>query len=253
MTTDDASDLIALVRKLGQRTDLDADDIDAILALPYRNDTCSARRYVVREGDSSSHGALLLSGFAFSSKLAGDGGRQILSVHVRGDLLGLNSGLLDAVDHNVQALTPCRIACIPHYAILALAEARPAIARAFWREAMVEASIAREWLLNVGRRTARQRISHLFCELAARQEAAGVCSGPTYHWPMTQEEVADALGLTSVHVNRTLQGLRRDGLLQASAHSVVVADWAALQVEGDFSPSYLHQPAASPDAASIAA
>ena len=107
----------------------------------------------------------------------------------------------------------------------------------------MDGSVFREWILNVGQRDARQRIAHLLCELALRQEEAGLCEGPDYEWPMTQEQIGDATGLTSVHVNRTVQRMRIDGLISTSKQHVTITDWPSLQKAGDFSRGYLHQAA----------
>jgi CRP-like cAMP-binding protein len=241
MPNSDVSALAPVVGKLTRRSLLGPVEIDALLALPHRVMDQYAASYIVREGDQAVDCVALLSGFAHRSKTAGDGGRQILSIHLRGDLLDLQNGLLDRADHSVQALSAVRVAYIPHRAILDLAAAYPAIARALWRDTLVDGSIFREWIVNVGKRNARQRISHLLCELAVRQEAAGLCKPPRYGWPMTQEQIGDATGLTSVHVNRTLQGMRSDGLLSTDSRSVTITDWSRLQAEGDFNRAYLHE------------
>lgn len=232
----------SMVAKLTQRSQLGSAEIDALLNLPHRVARIDPGAYLVREGDKADSCIALLSGFVYRSKIAGSGARQILSIHLRGDLVDLQNSLLDQADHSVQALTHAEAAHIPHQAIIDVCEAFPAVARALWRDTLVDGSVFLEWILNVGQRNARQRIAHLFCELALRQEAAGICKGPAYEWPMTQEQIGDATGLTSVHVNRTLKGMRSDGLITTSRHSVTVADWHRLQVAGDFTRAYLHLP-----------
>lgn len=244
MPTPDPNVLAPMVHKLTKRSRLGSAETQALLGLPYRLATSDAHSYLVREGDKSGVCVLLLSGFVYRSKIAGSGTRQILSIHLRGDLVDLQNSLLDTADHNVQALTRADVAYIPQQAILNVAEAFPAVARALWRDTLVDASVFREWILNVGQRDARQRISHLLCEITLRQEEAGLCEGPTYEWPMTQEQIGDATGLTSVHVNRTLQAMRKDGLISTGSHAVTIKDWRALQAAGDFNRAYLHQDAA---------
>lgn len=230
-----------MVRKLARRSQLGSVETEALLDLPHRSATSDAGRYLVREGDKSDSCVLLLSGFACRSKITGSGARQILSIHLRGDVVDLQNGLLGEADHSVQALTRVKIAYLPQQAIQDVAAAYPAVARALWRDTLVDASIFREWILNVGQRDARQRIAHLLCELSLRQEEAGLCEGPSYEWPMTQEQIGDATGLTSVHVNRTIQGMRKDGLIVTGSRSVSITDWPTLQRAGDFSSAYLHQ------------
>ncbi|WP_363755480.1 Crp/Fnr family transcriptional regulator [Sphingobium sp. LSP13-1-1.1] len=230
-----------MVHKLASRSPLGPADTAALLALPYRLATRDPGTYLVREGDRADSCIVLLSGFAYRSKMTGDGDRQILSIHLQGDLVDLQNSLLEVADHNVQALTRVELAYISQEAILDVAAAYPAVTQAFWRDTLVDASVFREWILNVGQRDARQRISHLLCELALRQEAAGICEGPRFEWPMTQEQVGDATGLTNVHVNRTLQRLREDGLISLGSKSVTITNWQDLQDAGDFNSAYLHQ------------
>lgn len=241
MPTTNSLVLAPMVRKLASDSHLGPDEIKALLAMPYRLASSDPGTYLVREGDKSSNCILLLSGFAYRSKVTGSGGRQILSVHLKGDFVDLQNSLLDIADHSVQALTSVEVAYVPHAAILEVAAAYPAIAQALWRDTLVDGSVFREWIVNVAQRDARQRISHLLCELALRQEAAGICEGPSYDWPMTQEQIGDATGMTNVHVNRTLRRMRSDGLISMSSRSVTITDWPALQAAGDFSRAYLHQ------------
>ena len=134
-----------------------------------------------------------------------------------------------------------RLARIPHDALRSAAEEYPALARALWRDTLIDISVAREWLLSVGRRDARQRVAHIMCEMAVRTEAAGLREGSKYLWPLTQEELGDAAGLTAVHVNRTVQRLRREGLVGVSYGEVRIVDWPGLQAAGDFRAGYLHE------------
>ncbi len=241
MPSPTASPLAPMIRKLMKRSELEPRDIAALEALPCRMIASDAGTYLVREGDKPKDCLVLLSGFVYRSKITGEGARQILAVHLSGDLIDLESGLLNAADYSLQALTCIEGAYIPHQALLEVAEEHPAIGRALWRETLVDGAIYREWILNVGRRNSRQRISHLLCELALRQEAAGLCDGPNYAWPMTQEQIGDATGLTSVHVNRTIQSMRSDGLISITNRSVTINDWHGLSVAGDFRRAYLHE------------
>ena len=234
------SALTPMVNKLAQRTALGVAERDALLSLPHRTAQLRRGSFIAREGDTPLKCCLLLSGFVYRHKMTGDGTRQILAVHVQGDLVDLQNGLLAQADHNVQPLTGIEVAFIPHEAILAVAATFPRIARALLADMAATGSILSEWLLNVGQRNARERICHLLCELAVRQEAAGIRVGADYAWPITQEQLGDATGLTSVHINRTLQALRREGLLSPSSRQVTVTNWARLREQGDFSPAYLH-------------
>jgi CRP-like cAMP-binding protein len=159
---------------------------------------------------------------------------------MKGDVVDLQNSLLRRSDHNVQALTNIEVALIPVQAVRDLAFNRPNIGKAMWYETLVDASIFREWTLNVGRRQARERTAHLLCEFAMRLDVAGLGTQAHYELPMTQEQLADALGLTSVHVNRTLKSLEAEGLIERTRRSVIIGDWKALAGVGDFDPNYLH-------------
>jgi len=236
------SALHPLLRKLRQWRALDDADAAAVLALPHVVRAIGAGQVVVWDGDRPQSCCAILSGFAFRHKIASGGVRQILSVHMRGDLVDIHNAMLRVADHNVQMLTEGQIAMIPIDAVLALSAERPRVAEALWYETLVDGAIFREWIVNVGRRDARTRIAHLLCELALRQEQAGLGGRLDYEMPMTQEQIADATGLTAVHVNRMLMGLRTDGLIARTNRSITVADWAQLAAAGDFNPRYLHIP-----------
>ncbi len=215
-------------------------DQAALLALPFREVKLRPQEYMVREGDRPQHSCLMISGFSVRHKIAGNGGRQIFSIHMKGDLADLQNSLLGMADHNLQALTHVEAALIPVEAVQEIAFTRPAIGRAMWYETLVDASIFREWTLNVGRRDARTRAAHLLCEFALRLEVAGLGERCSYELPMTQEQLADAMGLTSVHTNRTLMGLGENGLISRTQRSVTINDWPGLMQVGDFDPAYLH-------------
>ena len=205
--------LALMVRKLELWQVLSDADRDAVLALPFIERELDPGQFIVWEGDKPQHSCLLISGFAFRHKTAGSGGRQILSIHMKGDLVDLQNSLLGVADHNVQMLSAGRVALIPIEAIREIAFSRPNVGMAMWYETLVEGSIFREWVLNIGRRNALTRIAHLLCEFALRLEVAELGRPTEYELPITQEQLADAVALTSVHVNRTLMKLEADGLI----------------------------------------
>lgn len=229
-----------MLRKLQLWMRLDEGDQKAILSLPYTLRKLGPQQYIVRDGERPVHSCLLLSGFAYRHKLTGEGGRQIMSIHMKGDVVDLQNSLLRRSDHNVQALTKIEVALMPVEAIQDLAFKRPMVGKAMWFETLVDASIFREWTLNVGRRPGRARTAHLLCEFALRLEVAGLGEQCDYELPMTQDQLADALGLTPVHVNRTLKSLERDGLIERKQRSVKIASWQNLAAAGDFDSNYLH-------------
>lgn len=234
--------LAPFVRKLSLHASLDRDDQSALLALPITVRNLEPGHHIVREGDKPTHCCMVVSGFAIRHKIAGDGGRQIVNVHLSGDMVDLQNSLLSTADHNVQALTKMTAAFIPREAIVELAFSRPAVGKALWLETLVEGSISREWVLNVGRRDAQTRLAHLLCEFAYRLDAVGMGPECNYELPMTQEQLADTVGLTPVHVNRTLKALDAAGLTKRSKRSVVITDLQKLAETGDFRSTYLHLP-----------
>jgi len=217
-----------------------ADPRDAVLSLPYTLRTLEAATYTVREADVPEHCAVLVSGFAYRQKLAGDGSRQIVALHIPGDALDFQNLFLDVSDHSVQMLTRAEVAFLTMRDLQLLARERPAVAHAILVKILVEASIFREWVLNVGRRDSRTRIVHLLCELGVRLDAEGLADDYGYELPMTQEQLADAVGLTPVHVNRTLKALEAEGLIVRSKRSISFPDWKRLRNVGDFNQRYLH-------------
>jgi CRP-like cAMP-binding protein len=233
--------LSKMVRKLETRVHLDANDRAAILALPHVLRTYEAPAYVLREGEPPrKHCSFIVSGLAFRQKLAATGARQIVSIHLAGDFLDLQHLFLNRADHSVQALSRLETAEIERSALQDLILQHPAIGRAMWVDALVDASIFREWVLNVGRRDARTRVAHLLCEVSLRMEVAGLADGQGYELPMTQEQLGDAVGLTSVHVNRTLKALAEEGLIRRDRRYVQFNDMARLRAVADFSALYLH-------------
>ena len=234
--------LAPLMRKLSLHAPLDQDDRTALLALPHSVRNLEPGQYVVREGDKPTHSCLVLSGYAIRHKIAGDGGRQIVNIHLSGDMVDLQNSLLAIADHNVQALSKMSAAFVPREAIVEIAFSRPAVGKALWIETLIEGSISREWVMNVGRRDAQTRLAHLLCEFAYRLDAVGIGPACNYELPMTQEQIADSTGLTPVHVNRTLQVLDAAGLTKRSKRSVIITDLQKLADTGDFRSTYLHLP-----------
>ncbi|WP_156677834.1 Crp/Fnr family transcriptional regulator [Sphingomonas profundi] len=245
--TRDTPLLLPMVQKLQQWKPLDEADRDAILALPCRAETLRPGGYIVRQGDSTTTSCLLVSGVAFRQKVVDGGGRSILAIHMRGDIVDLQNSLLRHADHSVQALTKIDVAFIPREAIVDVAFRFPNVGLAMWYDTLVDGSIFREWIASNSRRDALSRLAHLLCEFGLRMEAAGLADRLCYELPMTQDQLADALGLTPIHVNRTLKRLEELGLISRTQRSVTVTNWANLARVGDFSCDYLHLPASTPD------
>src|SRR3954451_20239307 len=242
MMISDKHPLSGFLRDVTAHERLSDEDRDAILALPHRGRKLDPGAYLVREGSLPSQCSVLVEGFAYRQKMTGDGSRQILAVCVPGDAVDLQNIFLDISDHSVQMLTRGTVADIPREALQQLVLTKPQVGRAVIQLTLVEASILREWVVNVGRRDARERIAHILCEFAVRLEVRGLASGNGFELPMTQEQLADATGLTPVHVNRVLKGLEADGLITRQRRQIHYGNWRALQDAGDFSRTYLHVP-----------
>jgi CRP-like cAMP-binding protein len=230
-----------MLRKLEYRQKLDAGDQAAVLALPHKIKHLEAHDYIVRQGDLAEHSCVMLSGFCVRQKIVSNGSRQIVAIQMKGEMVDLQNSLLGAADHAVQMLTAGKIAMIPREEIVRIAFDRPAVGKAMWLDTLVDGSIFREWVANVGRRDARTRVAHLLCEFSLRLRLAGLGEQTDYELPMTQEQLADATGLTAVHINRTIKSLEADGLIErTSPRSIGIGDWRKLAEVGDFQSTYLH-------------
>lgn len=229
-----------LLDNLELRSPLPEVDRQTILALPYSMKSLAPGSYAVREGEPPTGCGVLVSGFAYRQKLTGDGGRQILSIHIPGEALDFQNIFLNVADHSVQMLTRGHVALIPRADIQRIARTSAAIGHAILVNILVDASIFREWILNVGRRDAKSRLAHMLCELAVRLDAFGLADDMGYHLPMTQAELADALGLTPVHLNRVIRSLEVDGLIIRSKRNISFPDWERMLDIADFNDRYLH-------------
>lgn len=232
-----------VLNKLTRLGTLDVRDRQAIASLRHRVQQVPSGHTLVRQGDIPRECCVLVDGYACRHKSTSSGARQIVSFHIPGDILDVQRLLLPTADHDVEAITPARIAWKAAAELRRLLKDNPRINDALWRDALVDASIFREWVLNVGRRGAQSRIAHMLCEFAARREAAGLGSPERFELPMTQDQIADATGLTVVHVNRSLQALGKAGVIHRKNRHFVIADWKRMREVADFDAAYLHQAA----------
>jgi CRP-like cAMP-binding protein len=229
-----------LIRKLESIFTLSDDERHALQELPMQVVAIKADQDIVREGDRPSRSCLILSGFACTYKVTVQGKRQIVSFNLPGDVPDLQSLHLKVIDNSISTISPCSVGFITHEDLRAICERYPRITAAFWRETLIDGAIFREWVLNVGRREAYTRMAHVFCELLTRLTAVGLVEDHACDLPITQGEFADALGVTTVHVNRVLQAMRADGLIELSGDRLNIPDWERLKQVGEFDPAYLH-------------
>ena len=230
-----------IIRNLDSTFRLSDQERTALEDLPMHIQAIRADQDIVREGDRPSRCFALLDDYTATYKMTGDGKRQIHSWHIPGDIPDLQSLHLRVLDNSVVTLTPCRVGIIQHEVLRELCRKQPRIMEAFWRQTLIDAAIFREWMTNIGRREAYSRMAHIICEWIVRMRAVGLVQDHTCDLPMTQGELADAMGVSTVHVNRVLQELRGDGLITLKGSRLEVLDWEQLKQAGDFDPTYLHQ------------
>ncbi len=228
------------VEKIETRDRLTEDEKAALMALPQKLVRTAARTRIVDEGERPTHACMVLEGMVYRSKVAVTGRRQIMSFHVPGDMVDLHTILFKVADHTIETVRSAAIVLVPHDAILKLIEDYPALGRAFWFDTLLDASIQREAMLNIGRRDAYSRTAHLFCELAVRLKRVGLVNGGSFDLPLTQTDIADALGVTPIHTNRVLAKLRTQRLLDVNGRCTTIHDWKALAAIGEFDATYLH-------------
>nr|WP_245216020.1 Crp/Fnr family transcriptional regulator [Pararoseomonas baculiformis] len=210
------------------------------MELPVHLREFEAGHDIVRAGDRPQASCLILSGFVCRYMLLSDGRRQIVAFHPPGDIPDLQTLHLKTMDHNVGTMAPTTAAFIPHEHLHRLTQQHPGLLHAFWRETLIDAAVFRAWLVSLGRKTAHERIAHLLCEMAMRFASVGLAEDHSYQMPVTQGDIADALGLSNVHVNRVLQDLRRDELIHWRRNTITVLNWKALEDLAGFDPGYLH-------------
>jgi CRP-like cAMP-binding protein len=232
--------LLPLIRKLESLTTLSDAERAAIASLPFRVQELPARHDIIRDGDTASQCCVVLDGWACRYKLLDGGKRQIFSFHIPGDIPDLPSLHIPLMDHSLATMKAATVAFIPHAAMHDLTAGFPGIGAKLWRDTLVDAGVFREWLISMGRRSSFGHMAHLFCELYLKQAAVGLADDHRCFLPITQSDLADALGLSSVHVNRVLQELRGKGMITLRGHSLVIHTWEDLVQAAEFDATYLH-------------
>lgn len=231
----------ALVRRLRSSSGLSEEEIRDIHALPINVKEYPAERAVVSDGERAAESCLIVEGFCARSKTIADGKRQILSIHIPGEIPDLMSLFLHVMDHDLMTLTPCTLGFIRHEALRRLHRRRPELAERFWRDTLIDAAMFREWIVNVGQRPAPARLAHVMIELRERLKVIGRVAGDGFEMPLTQEQIGDALGITAVHANRVIKQLRQDGIVDFHRGRVTVLSEDRLLELADFDDRYLHQ------------
>lgn len=237
----------AFVRKLQHGAELDAADQARLLSLALRPLSLTARQELQSEGEGPRTLPLVLEGWVCRYRILENGKRQITSLYVPGDLCEPFGVLPLFMDHPVAALTPARVARVAPEELKAVARSSPGIEHALWWDLLMMGGIERERIVSLGRRTATERIGHLFCELHSRFRMIGRADANSFDLPLTQADLSDLLGLSAVHINRSLQELRRIGLVSHRDGRVVLPDRQDLERVSHFDPGYLHAHGSRPE------
>jgi CRP-like cAMP-binding protein len=233
--------LAALLRRLNTVSGLDDADIAAIRALPINVRHWEAGRTIVSDGGRPTDCCLVIEGFCIRAKTTFSGQRQILSIHIAGEIPDLQSLHLHRMDHDLIAVVPSTLGFISHTSMRALTRENPNIAEVLWRDTLIDSAIFREWIVNVGQRPAASRLAHTVVELRQRLAITGRATGDTFDMPLTQEQISEALGITPVHANRIIRQLRDDGIVDINRGRVTVLNEAKLAELAQFDDRYLHQ------------
>ena len=228
------------LKQLRKRTEISSEEERAIRATVSETRQVPADQMLVRSGQRLESSVVLLNGWMARSKDLQSGERQVTELHVAGDFADLHGFTLKCLEHDVVTLSDCTIGVVPHDRMKELTERHPRLARIYWFSTNVDAAIHREWVLSLGQRSAISRMAHLFCELYERLDVVGRASGGGYEFPLTQRELSECLGLTVVHANRTLQELRRRGLVELEKGRVTILDRKKLETIAEFDPAYLY-------------
>jgi CRP-like cAMP-binding protein len=230
-----------LIRRLEEYADLSPagrQALEGLDRLPVQR--IKAKRDLIRQGETPRHVYLICKGWACRYKILPDGIRQIVDFPIPGDLCDLNVYILSRMDHSIGAITDLEVVEIGAAEFDALARRQTEIMRALWWQELVTKSYHREWIVNVAARSALERVAHLLCEMFLRLESVGATDGYSCQFPLTQQDIADATGLTAVHINRTLQELRRSGAIRLEQRTLTIPDMQVLKDIALFNPDYLH-------------
>jgi CRP-like cAMP-binding protein len=231
-----------LICKLEQFATLSDEDKQVLADAARDVRTFRRRQDIIEQGDRPDHVHLVVEGWAARYKVLAQGERPIMAFLIPGDFCDIQVTLLDQMDHAITALSACRVAFIPRETMeRIMGGEQPRLARALWWSTLVDEAILREWLVNLGHRPADMRLAHFMCEMLIRSKAVGLTKDDGFDMPLTQEELGDTMGMSTVHVNRMVQELRGQGLIESKGKRVMVADLKRLMAFADFDPAYLHQ------------
>jgi CRP-like cAMP-binding protein len=227
-------------RKILLRDALGAEEQRAICEAADQRLSFSPGQDLVTEGDRPIRSMLVAGGFTCRYRTLSDGARQLTAIHLPGDFVELHSFLLKEMDHSVGALTKCQIITFPHERLVRVTERFPHLTRLLWLLTLLDGAIHREWLVGMGQLSAQQRTAHLICEIYTRLKTIGMATSQSFEFPITQAALADAVGISAVHINRVLQELRHRNLITWDGGLLEIRDWDAFAAAGEFDDRYLH-------------
>ena len=236
-----ANRLQPFISRLLSRTSLSAEERDALLSLPAETICIKGHRDLVALGQQTDSSYLVLSGVIGRYSQLRNGIRQIVAIHISGDMADLCSVALPKTSWAFHALTSAEVLRVSHSDLIAVADRYHNIALAFWRDYVVDMAVMSEWIVSVARRPAEAKMAHLLCEMRCRYNQAGMLAlDGSYAFPLTQTQIAEVLGITAIHANRTIRSLKERGLVSLSKTAVVIHDWSGLVELAEFDRAYLH-------------
>lgn len=231
----------SFVRKMSAYGPLSEDDVDLLLKASQPSRSVARSRDLIKEGDEPGPLYIVLEGWACRYKVLKDGSRQITAFLMPGDFCDIHVGELNEMDHSIGTITDCRVRALGRQQVEDLIVASPALTKAFWRAQLIDEGVLRAWIVSLGRRNSEERIAHLMLELYLRMRNVGLSTGDTCEMPLTQIVIADALGLTPVHVNRVVRQLREQGAMTLGAKTLTILDPGKLARVAGFDDNYLHR------------
>jgi CRP-like cAMP-binding protein len=229
-----------LLKRLAWTEPLDQDERQRLVGSISSVRTFASRDEIVPADRPVKFSSVILAGLACREKVLDSGERQITAFHLSGDFCDLHTYMLETIPDSVKAVTPCRVGVVPHDRLDAITSESPRIAQLLWKSTLIDAAIYRRWLVCIGRQSARSRLCHLFCEFYLRLQLIGATDGLTCPFPPTQTDLADAMGLSLVHTNKTCAQIRQHGLATLANRTLTIHDWDRLQKVAEFDPRYLH-------------
>ncbi len=228
-----------LIARLQAISGVSLDDRAKLERMPYTVKTFAKGDIIARPGERPLSCCVVLSGFVCRQRIVATR-NQVTSIYVPGDMPDLHMLHMPVMDRELCSVGDSTIALVSHSSLRKVLEGSAALTNAFWRETLIQAEIHREWVDNLGSREALPRVAHLLCEIAARLESVGLCKQVSFDAPFTQGIIAQAFGISVVHMNRTVQEMRRQGLIEWQGHTIELLRRDDLETLAEFSPTYLH-------------